>query len=144
MQHKETRSIKKSLIAITATIALLVTLCTGCSGSSESADDAGLSGHWVCALVDAGNGQVVSVDEISKSGVKGADLMTLDLSDDGTAAMTSGGIDIQNGVTLSWKETIKGIEIVTSAGESIELPYDSSTGHLAMEYQGQRIIFEKE
>lgn len=131
-------------ILLVLSLAMAVILTAGCSSSPAKGDaDAGLAGHWTCALVDAGNGQVVSADDLEEVGVNGSDLMTLDLNDDGSAYMTSGGADIQNGVTLTWSDTIKGVEIVTSAGEAIELSYDSSTGYLSMEYQGQRIIFER-
>ena len=143
MQVLSGNRLAKRLYVALLVLAVTAILAGGCATTTENSEEAGFAGHWTCTLVDAGNGQVVSVDDLKEVGVSGSDLMTLDLNEDGTATMSSGGADIQNGVTLTWSEAQMGVEIVTSAGEAIELPYDSSTGYLSMEYQGQRIVFER-
>ena len=123
-----------------AAFALALLAAPGCTG--EGGQD-GYVGHWVCCMVDTGNGDVVAIEDLENLGLTGEDFMTLDLAADGTATMTADGKDITADTELKWSENAMGIELDAGSGGTASLTYDSTLGQLLMEYQGQRIIFEK-
>ena len=140
---------KTSIPARTAWFASLVAamvlalMLAGCSGSQDEGEGDGFVGHWTCCMVDAGNGQVIAIGDLGELELTGDDFMTLDLAEDGTATMTANGAPITEGIVITWSETSLGIELDAGSAGTIPLTYDSSMGQLIMEYQGQRIVFEK-
>ena len=134
----------KRIIAVVFALALAcgsMALVAGCGGGGGGQTD--YSGTWVCSAVDDGT-TVTSISELEALGITGDQFMTLELKADGTADMTIFGTSAfaDSGIEVKWEGTSSGVTL-SGQGVTYELPYDSGSQELAMEYEGQRVLLKK-
>ena len=135
----------KRIIAVVFALALAcgsMALVAGCGGGGGGGS-VDYTGTWVCSAVDDGT-TVTSIDELEALGITGDQFMTLELRADGTVDMTVFGTSAfaDSGITVNWEATDSGVTL-SGQGVSFDLPYDSGSGELAMEYEGQKVLMKK-
>lgn len=122
-------------IAMPAAAMALVLACA-CALQGCVAEDT-LAGRWECVSISDGTTTYVVED----LGLDGSDFMTLRLKNDGSVTMTSMGEEVDTS-DLTWMETDTGVSIESSSG-AMDAVYDSSTGQLTLEYDGQVVVLER-
>ena len=133
---------KKILGLVFAAVLACASLCVlaGCGGGGQQS----MAGKWVCAAVDDGTGIIEISDYEAILGMTGEDMFTLMLNEDGSVGITAFGEDMsdQLGGQVTWEDSANGATI-KGGDQSLELTYDSDSGRLVMDMDGQKIYFER-
>jgi hypothetical protein len=115
-----------------AAICLLLLLCTASGLQASKAETADYAGEWTCVFIDTGDG----VKKTEYEGISVADLMKIQLNQDGTLQVIFSGETIHG----SWKKSTGGI-VTNIDGQEITFEYKEQ--QLVNDSDGMLMYLEK-